>query len=318
MDVDTGVDDALAILLAMNSPELEVLAITTVSGNTTVENATVNTLYLLELLSPDPPPGSPPKLAGGGCPLVSRGEAMPLQKSLHTAPQVHGEDGLGGVKVHGCGLKLKQTDTPAYQTLIEFAKKHPEEITVIATAPLTNLARAAQHDPEGFAKLKEIIIMGGAFKTRGNVTPFAEFNIFTDPHAAKIVFETSVPKVVVPLDVTEKCRLMRKDLDELLLGKKGTVPDFLRKLTDSWMRFHLHKCGFDGGYLHDPLAVGVCINPELVSFQPAGVYVETKDEKTSGRTVGNFSEIPTKNKVAVQVDEKNFLSFFLKRLSFTD
>ena len=181
LDVDTGVDDALALILALRSPELEVRAVTTVAGNTTVANATANTLLVLDLLE-----------AREDLP-VGQGAAGPRARELETAAEVHGTDGLGNVRALYPASRRKTASLSAEELLLETIRQHPGELTLIATGPMTNLAVALARDPATFRQLKGIIQMGGAVAVPGNTSPHAEFNLFVDPEAATQVFESGVP-----------------------------------------------------------------------------------------------------------------------------
>src|SRR3972149_11628079 len=194
IDCDVGVDDALALILAVHSPELEVKAVTGVNGNVPLEQVFENIQKVLSLICPK------------NKPLIAKGADQPLRGKPRYAHSVHGQDGLGGAKIDRKeGKEWWQFYAgPADELITKIARQHPDEMTLIAIGPLTNLSLAIQKDPEGMRKLKEIVIMGGAVRTRGNMTPYAEFNIFSDPLAAKAVFESGLPITLVPLDVTHQ------------------------------------------------------------------------------------------------------------------
>ncbi|MFQ5934530.1 MAG: nucleoside hydrolase, partial [Dehalococcoidia bacterium] len=264
LDVDAGVDDAMAIILAMHSPELEVVAITTVSGNTHVDNCTKNVLRVLALLQGDKPP------------IVARGEERPLKKEPHLATSVHGHDGLGdlGDDYYPPLNWDLVSSKPAVEVVPELLKRESGQITVVATGPLTNIARAIETAPTAMAQAKEIVIMGGAVNQSGNIPPLgvAEFNIYVDPDALEVVLGFTVPVTLVPLDVTHKVRLMRRRAHKELATPSGAVPRFVVHCSKKYMDFHRDEGGFDGAYLHDPLAVGVVIDPSLVKTEPMHLY----------------------------------------------
>ncbi|MCL6520003.1 MAG: nucleoside hydrolase [Armatimonadetes bacterium] len=315
IDTDAGVDDALALILALRSPEFSVEAITTVSGNAHVDLCTENVLRVLDVLELDEPPP------------VSKGEAEPLVKRLVTAPEVHGVDGLGGL--HSLIVKTGEykypkpsrmaISTPAVQLLPELAEKYAGELTLITLGPLTNVARAILDKPVAMASLKEIIIMGGAFRVYGNTTTVAEFNIFVDPHAAEVVLDVGVPITFVPLDVTEQvCLEMGYVTREIKpLGTK--LSEFLSDLTREYIQYHMKTEGFPGCYLHDPLAVGVAIDPTIVGMREGFVQIETAGNITTGMTVCDLRpqplvENPPNARICTEVDAHRFLRLFLERI----
>lgn len=310
LDVDCGVDDALAIILAMHSQELEVLAITTVSGNTHVDHCTKNVLRVLSVLGSENPP------------LVARGEDRPLVKEARFAASVHGNDGLGDLGDDyypplDWGLLSSES---AVELLPKLILEHPGEVTLVATGPLTNLAKAIQAQPTTMSQTKEIVIMGGAVKESGNIPPLkaAEFNVYADPDALDVVLGFCAPVTLVPLDVTHKTKLLRDRAERELSAGPGTVAQFALDCNRKYMDYHRDDEGMDGAYLHDPLAVGVVIDPSLVRLEPMRIYVETKDGMTRGMTVafGGNSKVrmPPNCKVAMSVGSDRFLDLFIDRI----
>jgi purine nucleosidase len=301
LDVDTGVDDALAIMLAVRSPELEVLGITTVSGNVPVARCTANTLLTLEVL--DIP----------NVPVVS-GAAAPLAREAFTAAEVHGSDGLGNVTAR-YPTPLRQATQGAVGFLLEMIRRFPGELTLVATGPLTNVAMAIQQDREAMRGVHGITVMGGAIRVPGNVGPTTEFNFAVDPEAAAIVLGAGLPIRLVPLDVTEQVVLSREAVEE---GRGiGKLQAFIRDMTAATMAFHREHEGFDGMFLHDPLAVGVVADPSLVRAQPMAVAVERRGELTSGMAVADLRRrsraTPTAS-VCVEVEAARFLHNFTQRV----
>lgn len=270
LDVDTGADDALAILLAARSPEVELLGCTSVAGNVTVEQTTLNTLAVLEIAGKKDVP-------------VARGAAHPLVRRLSTATFFHGPKGLGGAEVPPpSGQPLPQ---PAPAFLVEMANQYQSELVLVATGPLTNLALALLIDPDFGRKLKKLVIMGGAVRAPGNITPAAEANFYNDPEAAQAVFQSGANITLVGLDVTDRTILYWSEiahLDEKLTDLEPSV-----RLALDILRFYTHTHGVDGGaHLHDPLALGVAIWPDLVQTERMQVEVETAGKLTRGLSLG--------------------------------
>lgn len=315
IDTDAGVDDALAIIFAMRSPELQVEAITTVSGNVHVDLCTENVLRILDILQPD------------RMPIVARGEPVPLVRQPFAAPEVHGYDGLGGLHTlmdETGNLKYpcpaaSPISTPAVELLLQIADESPDEITLVAIGPLTNVAKAIIADPERMRKYAQIVIMGGAFRTYGNTTATSEFNIYVDPHAAQVVVESGIPLIFVPLDVTEQvCLDMGHVVREIHpLGTR--LSQFLSDLTRRYVEYHLATEGFPGCYMHDPVAVGVAIDESLVGMQEGHVEIETEGVAATGMTVCDFRPNPViprppNARICLEVDANRFLRFFLDRI----
>ena len=301
VDCDVGVDDALALILAFHSPELKVKAITSVNGNVPENQVFDNIQKVLSFIHPQPTP------------FIARGADRPLKGQSIYAHSVHGMDGLGGATIERREAEEWWRLFPgkADELITEMARQHPGELTLVATGPLTNLAIAVQKDLEGMQKLKAVVVMGGAVRTKGNITPHAEFNIFVDPLAAKIVFESGLPVTLVPLDVTHQVFLTPQLIEERVKPLNNAFSQFLIKATgyDSLAhRFHPGEIF----HLHDPLAVGVAINPDLVKKQKLPIHVETEEREHFGLT----SESPGSPNVDVclEVDAKGFLELFLSRL----
>jgi purine nucleosidase len=282
LDMDTGVDDAVALALAMHSPEAELLAVTTVAGNARVEDCARNTLLLAELLHP------------GAAPPVARGAAAPLGRPLVTAPEVHGDDGLGGptgsLPPPGGTLDSR----PAHEMIASLARAHPGEVTLVATGPLTNVARALALAPELPSLLERTVIMGGAFEVPGNTGPVAEFNIYVDPEAAATVFSSGLEPTLVPLDATIACALTREQAERYAGGALPralpATPDaaaILGRALDYYMRFQEVESGLAGGYMHDPLTVVVALSPEIVVRSKRFELEVVPDGPERGRTVAS-------------------------------
>jgi inosine-uridine nucleoside N-ribohydrolase len=305
IDTDTGVDDALALILALRSPEISVKAITTVAGNIEVEKCTRNVHLVLDLLKVKDRP------------IVAQGAKRPLSRPLVIASEVHGKDGLGGAS------KTLPPVTPytpgkGIDTMLEFCDRHRSKGTIVAIGPLTNLALALRSDARVFRKVGRIVTMGGAFRVPGNTGPVAEFNYFVDPEAAHEVLNADIPVTVIPLDVTHQVVLMRKEMEYRAARRASAVAMTVLKMTRDYMLYHLDTQGFNGGYVHDPMAVGVAVNPDLVKTRRTFVDVESKGEFTRGMTVTDFKERRSGKRgtvqVALTVERDHFLRLFHERL----
>jgi inosine-uridine nucleoside N-ribohydrolase len=316
IDTDPGVDDALALILALQSPELSVDAITTVSGNVHVDLATQNALTVLGLF---PPERRPP---------VAKGAAQPLGGPWETAAHVHGDDGLGGLS-HLCTGAGEPRYPPASTALapvdavtclLDRVRHAPGELTLVALGPLTNLAQALRRDSRVVHQLAEVVIMGGAVTVPGNVTPVAEFNIYVDPEAAREVFASGLPLTLIGLDVTEQVRLTGETIAQRILPLGSRLGQFVGECTVHTVQFSTRVERPPGMAMHDPLAVGVLIDPAIVSTQPLSIQVETKGEFTTGmlvadrRTLHPGHKAPANVNVALEVDAGRFLELFLGRL----
>lgn len=298
LDVDTGIDDAMAIAYAAHSPELEILAITTCFGNITAEEATRNSLTVLEKLGKQVP------VIQGAKETLCRGERD------HYARTVHGEDGLGNTVQHA--PRGQAVVGHASDFIIEQVKRRPHEITIISVGTLTNLALAIQKDPGIVPLIREVIVMGGAVTVPGNVTPYGEANIVADPEAAAFVFAAGLPLTLVGLDVTMQTLLPKSHLEAWRASGKAEGM-FFADIAEFYMgAYESFYPGIGGCALHDPLAVGVAIDRSLVEAQPMRVTVVTEGEQT-GRTVGSFEGEPKIN-VCLKVDADRFLAHFMDRI----
>ncbi|PLW80845.1 nucleoside hydrolase [Candidatus Woesearchaeota archaeon] len=260
IDTDPGYDDAMAIMLAVKAG-LDVIALTTVCGNSTINNITNNANHVLKLLDKS------------NIPIFS-GASKPMKNEL-TEAVVHGENGFGGVNVNET-LELSNNAVEKILFLIE----ENEEISLIALGPLTNIANAILKNPKTMSKLKELIIMGGAVKVPGNQSKVAEFNIFTDPEAAKIVFDSDIKKTLIPLDVCNKIQLKIEDFDQI----KGELKEFLKLIASSYIHFLEKDEGVKSAIMYDPVAVYYCINPDSCKSEDLNLFVETKDSLNRGMT----------------------------------
>jgi purine nucleosidase len=303
IDCDVGVDDALALILAFHSPELDVLGVTGVHGNVSLDKVMVNIEKVLTLLRPS------------SRPWIARGARRPLQGKPVHAEFFHGEDGLGGAKIPvGEGEDWWEVFLgSADEFIIQMARQHPHEITLIAVGPLTNLALALQRDPGSMKKLKEVVIMGGAVRTKGNITPQAEFNFYVDPLAAKQVLDSGLSLTLIPLDATHQVGLTPEIMEERVEPLRNSLSRFLVEATGYDPSEKHFRGGRKVSFLHDPLAVGAVIDPGLVRKEELSVSVEAKEGEFYGRSY----EVPRGQKnteVCLEVNRERFLGLFLTRL----
>jgi len=315
IDTDPGVDDAMAILLALNSPELKVEALTVVPGNVEAWQGLENALKLVSLAN--------------RCDVsVAAGAQHPLAQKLITAQYWHGKNGLAGVELPAPKCKADSRFAP--DLIIETIHKYPHEVTLIPVGPLTNIALAVSKDPSIVPLTKDIVIMGGSI-TGGNVDGAAEANIYNDPEAASIVFNAGWMVTMIGSDVGERTIITRKHLTELE-SMHGPESDFIAKLADFYIS-RSEKSGYQGAAMYDPLAVATVIDPKLVTLKDMHVDVETRGEFTRGETVANrmgFDEnnvlhgdhyeidglIPLKpnSRVCLASDADRFLQLFISRI----
>jgi purine nucleosidase len=290
LDCDPGLDDALALLLAHGDPALELVGVTTVGGNVGLRNTTKNALELREYL-------------GFGDVPVSAGADKPLVRERKDAAHVHGESGLGSLVLPPA--KLTVTGTHAADFIIEAIRAAPGSIDLVATGPLTNIALALEKDP-GIARLvKSFVIMGGSF-TRGNATPAAEFNIYADPEAARVVFDADWQVVMVGLDLTLQAQATARVIERMTtLGRLGT--ELIVPLATFWV--DRNDPDWDGQAVHDVCAVAYVARPDLFASRPARVEVETTGAFTAGMTVVDFDSPEPNALVPVSLDVDGFWAY---------
>lgn len=316
IDTDPGADDALAILLALASPELEVVGLTTVCGNVPVGQATKNLFRILGLRPP--PPGL----------LVGQGAARPLEEDLVTALQVHGSDGLGELDrlLTAAGTprylpaRLPSVLSTAQEVWNDCVRRYPDEVTLITLGPLTNLALGLKVNPLTVQKFHSVIVMGGAIGVPGNIAPAAEFNIYIDPHAAHRVFQASLPLTLVPLDVTSQVGVTRTTLATWVAESRDPLGRIVADLTDKAFSFAEDLEGHGLFYFHDPLAVLAAIDPSLMTMEAFHVSVEMAGQVSRGITIADRrirrpEQKSTPNmRVAVDVDVDRALNLLRTRL----
>jgi inosine-uridine nucleoside N-ribohydrolase len=315
IDTDPGTDDAMAIILALNSPEFKVEALTVVPGNVEAWQGLENALKIVSL--------------AGRCDVVVAGGAQhPLNQKLITAQFWHGKNGLADVELPPSKCKADPRFGP--DLIIEMIHKYPHEITLIPVGPLTNIALAVSKDPSIAALVKDIVIMGGSI-SGGNVNGAAEANIYNDPEAAQIVFNAGWMVTMVGSDVGERTLITRKYLAELQ-SSHGPQSDFISKIAEFYLT-RSEKSGYAGAAMYDPLAVGIALDPSLGTLKEMHVDVETKGEFTRGETVANRMGSDEKNvlhgdhyeiegvidlkpnaRVCLASDADRFLELFVSRI----
>ena len=336
LDVDTGIDDSLALLYAAASPNAELVAATCVSGNVDARQVAVNTLAVLEL-------------AGRPDVEVALGREIPLVRPLETTPETHGPRGIGHAELPPASRPLSERH--AVDVILDTARERPGEITLVTLGPLTNLAIAVQREPALPRLLRGYTLMGGAYGVPGNTTPTTEWNIHCDPEAAQIVFrawaeareaDPSIPRpLALGLDVTEQARILPDHVVQLA-RRAGSTPDdsialargeepmlaarsvasnpIVRFVADAlrfYMEFHAAYDGFYGAFIHDPLAVAAALDPNLVTTEALYVDVETRGEITAGMTVADRRHLtgrPANLDVAVSADVATFLDRLVDRV----
>jgi inosine-uridine nucleoside N-ribohydrolase len=315
IDTDPGIDDAMAILLALNSPELKVEALTVVPGNVDARQGLENALKIVSLAN--------------RCDVAVAGGAQhPLNQKLITAQFWHGKNGLAEVELPPSKCKADTRFGP--DLIIELAHKYPHELTLIPVGPLTNIALAVSKDPSIASLVHDIVIMGGSI-SGGNVNGAAEANIYNDPEAAQIVFNAGWMVTMIGSDVGERTLMTRKYVTELQ-ASHGPQSDFIAKLADFYLT-RSEKSGYSGAAMYDPLAVGTVIDPTLVTLKDMHVDVETKGEFTRGETVANrmgsnennvlhgdhyeiegVIELKPNARVCLASDAKRFVNLFVSRI----
>ena len=300
LDCDPGHDDAVAILLAAGNPNIELLGVTTVGGNHTLEKVTRNAAQVLTVAKLTDVP-------------LSAGATRPILREVETAEGIHGDTGM---EIHGFELPepaLSVQETHGVQFIIDTIMNEPAgTVTLVPTGPLTNIALAARLEPRIVERVKEVVLMGGAYGT-GNWTPSAEFNIIVDPEAAHIVFNEKWPVVMVGLDLTHQA-LATKEVEEQFAALGTNVGDFVVGLFGAFRKNYQDAQGFDDPPVHDPCCVAYLIDPTVVETVKVPVDVETQGLLTTGRTVADFrSPAPADchTSVATKLDAERFWDMVL-------
>ncbi|HWO90741.1 MAG TPA: nucleoside hydrolase [Methylomirabilota bacterium] len=289
LDVDPGIDDALALLLAWGSPELDVLALTVVAGNAPLADTARNAARLVAVRRP------------ARLPHIALGAAAPLRRALVTAtPGDHGVDGLGDAP-DWPPVASPPASPSAAETLVALARAHAERLTLIALGPLTNLALALRLDADALRRIGRVVMMGGAVDVRGNVTPDAEFNAYVDPDAAREVLAAGLQVDLVPLDATRQTTIKRDQLHAALASRPGPLAARIEAFTEQSFRLWGYM------HLHDPLAVGLAVDASLARWQPARIAVGENGQTRRAAGAPNC-------RVAQVIDAERFLALFFDRL----
>ena len=293
IDTDPGQDDAVAILLALASPELDVLGITVVAGNVPLPLTALNTRKIVELA------GRPDIPIYAGC-------AEPMDRPLVTAEHVHGRTGLDGPTLPDPQIELQAEHAVDY--LIDTLRE-TSCVTLCPLGPLTNIATALRRAPEIAKNIREIVLMGGGYFEGGNITPAAEFNIYVDPTAADIVFQSGIPITVLPLDVTHQALVIpsRVEAFRALPNRAGPA---VAELTDFFERYDKEKYGSEGAPLHDPTVIAYLLDPTLFESRHINVTVETQSDLTLGATVADWWRVSDRPRNATWVRNINADGFF--------
>ena len=297
LDCDPGHDDAIALLLALGSSELELLGVTTTYGNQTLEKTTANALRVLEL-------------AGRADVPVASGAAEPLERELVVAAHVHGESGLDGPTLPPPSAEPVSTDAVAW--IADTIGRSPSPVTLVPTGPLTNIASYLR--THGTAGVDRIVLMGGAI-AEGNMTPAAEFNIWADPEAAQIVFDAALDVTMIGLDVTHRA-VTGPDVQQRLRAT-GSVGVFVAELVDFFTVYHRQTYGWDGAPIHDAVAVAHVLRPGLVETKLRNVEVELASDLCRGRTVVDLwlrTGRPANAHVGIDLDSEAFFDLLIERI----
>ncbi|MFV1961193.1 MAG: nucleoside hydrolase [Acidimicrobiia bacterium] len=302
IDSDPGQDDAVAILLALASPEeLEVLAITAVAGNVPLDLTVANSLSLVEL-------------AGRSDVPVYRGSVRPMVNTLVTAEYVHGPTGLDGADLPPPSITAQPGH--AVDKIIEILVSRDDKVTICTLGPLTNIGLALVREPEIADRIDRLVVMGGGFFEGGNTTPTAEFNIYVDPHAAHVVFTSGIPIVMMPLDVTHQA-LTTPDRLQRFSALGNAAGDAVAGMLDFYDRWDMEKYGLPGAPLHDPTVIAYLLRPELFGGKEVPVEIETAPGPTQGMTIVDWWGVTNREPNALvmnQIDADGFFDLLVERV----
>ena len=314
IDTDGGVDDALALFLACSSPEVDLVGVTTVVGNTGIRRATTNILRVLEIAQQRV--------------FVAQGAAKPLSGGFENPVGIHGEDGVGNLGrflgLDGSArygpISTEPIAEPAVDFMLGAAREYGEALVLVTLGPLTNVAQACQRDLAAMQGIGKIVIMGGAVGCPGNITPAAEFNFYADPEAAHIVLASGLAVTLVDLGATSQALFERRIALRALELLPSEQSQFIADSTELYARFYQEADGVNGFFLHDPLAVGIAIDERFATTEHLHVVVEDQGMYTRGCSVAdvrarwNREESPPNCHVLRNVDTKAFIKFFCERL----
>ncbi len=303
IDTDPGQDDALAILLALASPEIELLGICAVAGNVPLALTEVNARKICEL-------------AGRPETKVYSGAIRPMLRNLVTAEHVHGRTGLDGPDLPEPKMHLQKQY--AVDFIIETIMERPAgSVTICALGPMTNIGLALVKEPRIAGRIKRVVAMGGGFSEGGNITPAAEFNIYVDPQAARLVFDSGTPITLIPLDCTHQALTTKGRVAKFREMKNKTGPA-VAELLEFFERFDIEKYGSDGGPLHDPCVVAWLLKPDLFSGKEVNVAIECESELTMGMTVIDWWKVTGRKPNATVlrgIDSDGFFALLTERLA---
>jgi inosine-uridine nucleoside N-ribohydrolase len=300
LDCDPGHDDAVALLLALASNEAELLGVTTVAGNQTVEKTTANAIRVLDYIGRDEIP-------------VAAGARRPLMRDLQVAGDIHGESGLDGAVLPPASRE-PQPDH-AIDWMARTLSSAVSPVTFVATGPLTNVALFLARYPELELKIERVVLMGGAI-TEGNVTPAAEFNVWTDPEAAHRVFSSGLDLAMISLDVTHRALITRSHIKTLAAA--GNAGKLMADLYNFYLPIHARRYGWDGAPAHDAVAMAYALDPSLLTTRHLAVVVDTGPEPSRGRTYVDLwcqTDWEPNCHVAVDVDSDRFVEQLIERVA---
>ena len=297
IDTDPGIDDAMAIFYAAAAEDIDLLGLTAIFGNVTVDTATRNALRLVEAAGLDIP--------------VARGADKPLEMPhIKPSAHVHGDEGFGDIPA--MTPKGKAVDETAAEFLVRMAREHKGELVLCPIGPLTNIALAIQADPEFASNVDRIVLMGGSYKEGGNITPFAEANIYHDPHAAEVVFASSATVEMVGLDVTHQILCTKEDF-AAMAEAAPKLGGMLQDMSHFYLKFYETVGKFDGCSLHDPAAVIACPHPHLFTPEPVAITVVTEGEEIGESRAADDARSETS--VLMGVESEAVKSLFMQRIS---
>ena len=297
IDTDPGIDDAMAIFYAAAAEDIDLLGLTAIFGNVTVDTATRNALRLVEAAGLDIP--------------VARGADKPLEMPhIKPSAHVHGDEGFGDIPA--MTPKGKAVDETAAEVLVRMAREHKGELVLCPIGPLTNIALAIQADPEFASNVDRIVLMGGSYKEGGNITPFAEANIYHDPHAAEVVFASSATVEMVGLDVTHQILCTKEDF-AAMAEAAPKLGGMLQDMSHFYLKFYETVGKFDGCSLHDPAAVIACTHPHLFTPEPVAITVVTEGEEIGETRAADDARSETS--VLMGVESEAVKSLFMQRIS---
>ncbi len=303
IDTDPGQDDAVAIMMALGSPELEVLGITVVAGNVPLNLTARNTRIICEL-------------AGRTDIKIFAGADKPIRGDQVTAEHAHGSSGLDGIELFEPSIPLQKMHATDF--LLQTVSERPSKtVSLCPIGPLTNIALALKRKPEIGRRIEQIVMMGGGYFIQGNVTPSAEFNIFADPEAAEIVFQSGIPITMLPLDVTHKVLANKRRLN-CIKSINNSASDALAGMLSFYGRYNSKKYGEDGAPLHDPTAIAWLIDPDLFTGKFCNVEIEVNSSLTRGATVIDWWGVTGRKENATvinDVDANGFFKLLFERLA---